>query len=63
VQYSKIEMWITLPSEMIIEQIELQISNYEIFSKYLRFLKIEKNEEDEKGMLLIRGGIEDSKKQ
>ena len=56
-------MWITLPSEMIIEQIELQISNYEIFSKYLRFLKIEKNEEDEKGMLLIRGGIEDSKKQ
>jgi hypothetical protein len=44
---------------MLIEQVELSLSSYDLFSKYLKVLKVEKDDEEETGMLLIKGGYED----
>jgi hypothetical protein len=48
---------INLPFEMLIEQIEIVMNSSEVFSKYLKILKVEKSEEEEQGMLLLKGGI------
>jgi hypothetical protein len=46
-QYSKLEIVINLPFEMLIEQIELVMNSSDVFSKFLKVLKVEKNEEEE----------------
>jgi hypothetical protein len=46
-QYSKLEIVINLPFEMLIEQIELAMNSSDVFSKFLKVLKVEKNEEEE----------------
>ena len=41
-QFHKIDMMITLPYEMEIEQLEMQITNIELFNKYIKVLKVDK---------------------
>lgn len=47
---------------MAIEQIELSLSNVELFNKYLHFLKIETPNIPDSNMLHLRGGFYDQSK-
>ena len=42
---------------MLIEQIELLMDSSDVFSKYLKLLKVEKSEDEEQGMLLLKSGL------
>ena len=46
---------------MAVEQIELSIANHELFSKYLKLLKVETHNTD-KPMMHLRGGYYDQQK-
>jgi hypothetical protein len=43
---------------MAVEQIELQIANHELFSKYLKLLKVETHNVD-RPLMHLRGGFYD----
>ena len=47
---------------MLIEQVELTMQNNDNFQKFLKFLKVEKNEDESQGMLLLKSGLQDSSK-
>ena len=61
-QFYKIDFTITLPFEMEVEQLELQLSNTDIFHKYLKLLKVDKMHDDHLTMLALKSGIQDSSK-
>ncbi len=46
---------------MGVEQVELNIANNELFSKYLKLLKIETHNKD-RNIMHLRGGYYDSQK-
>jgi hypothetical protein len=39
--YQRVELQVTLPFDMAVEQIEFSLGSPELFSKYLRLLRIE----------------------
>ena len=53
-------MLITLPFEMEIEQIEIPITNTDIFNKYLKLLKVDKHNDDQQPLLMLKSGIQDN---
>jgi hypothetical protein len=46
---------------MAVEQIEMSVANHELFSKYLKLLKIESHNTD-RPMIHLRGGFYDQQK-
>ena len=52
-----IEVGLTLPNEILIEQIQLRIGNLTTFQKHFKLLRIEKDEEmTQQSMLLLKTG-------
>jgi hypothetical protein len=59
--YQRVELTLNLPFEMGVEQVELQIASHDLFSKYLKLLKIETSHAD-RASLHLRSGYYDSAK-
>ena len=59
--YQRVELTLNLPFDMGVEQVELQIASHDLFSKYLKLLKIETSHGD-RTSLYLRGGYYDSAK-
>jgi hypothetical protein len=57
----KAEVQINLPFDMCIEQIEMQVANFELYNKYLKVLKVETTHTD-RNVLHLRGGYFDHQK-
>jgi hypothetical protein len=56
--FQKLEILINLPFDFALEQIEFQIANNELFTKYLKLMKIETSNAD-RPVLHLRGGFYD----
>ena len=53
-----VEVGLTLPSEILIEQIQIRIGNLTTFRKHFKLLRVEKDEEmTEQSMLLLKQGV------
>ena len=50
--FRKLEVCLTLPFEMVIEQVELRILNQELFKNHLKILSIHKSEDSCSELLL-----------
>jgi hypothetical protein len=59
--YQRVEMTLNLPFDMGVEQVELQIASHDLFTKYLKLLKVESSHADRPTMHL-KGGFYDSSK-
>jgi hypothetical protein len=59
--YQRVEVTLNLPFDMGVEQVELQIASHDLFTKYLKLLKIETMHSDRPTMHL-KGGFYDSSK-
>lgn len=59
--YQRVEMTLNLPFDMGVEQVELQIASHDLFTKYLKLLKVESSHGDRPTMHL-KGGFYDSSK-
>ena len=60
--YQRVELSLNLPFDMGVEQVELQITSHELFTKYLKLLKIETSHAEQRPMMHLRGGFYDSSK-
>lgn len=62
-EFKKVELTLTLPFDMAVEQVELQILNTELFNKCLRVYRIERldsqNTDDDNNVIHLRGGFYD----
>ena len=59
--YQRVEVTLNLPFDMGVEQVELQIASHDLFTKYLKLLKVESSHTDRPTMHL-KGGFYDSSK-
>jgi hypothetical protein len=59
--YQRVEVTLNLPFDMGVEQVELQIASHDLFTKYLKLLKVESSHGDRPTMHL-KGGYYDSSK-
>ena len=59
--YQRVEVTLNLPFDMGVEQVELQIASHDLFTKYLKLLKVETTHTDRPTMHL-KGGFYDSQK-
>ncbi len=55
----KFEVCVSLPFEMLIEQVQLQLKNTALFNKYLKVLRIDKSEEEDALQLALKSGLHD----